>query len=210
MDITLQTQVIYIASIIGGIAFALSGFLAGIRKELDIMGLFVLAFLTANGGGILRDVLIDRVPTVLQSTEPFWLTAGVVIFAGFLRVHRFATLERRWLFVICDAVGLVAFGITGALIAIDENIHFFGILTLSFLTATGGGILRDVLVNNVPEVLHSGFYGSIAILLGLGIYFLHTSDLLNPLTLLLVFALSLSTRLTAYRFGWKLPKLKKL
>ena len=73
-----------------------------------------------------------------------------------------------------------------------------------------GGILRDVLVNNVPEVLHSGFYGSIAILLGFGIYLLHASDLLNPLSLLLAFVLSLSTRLTAYHFGWKLPKLRKI
>lgn len=210
MDITLQTQIIYIASTIGGIAFALSGFLAGIRKELDIMGLFVLAFLTANGGGIIRDMLIDRIPDVLNSTEPFWLVAGVVIFAGCLNLHHFATLERRWLFVICDAVGLVAFGITGALIAIEESIHFFGILTLSFLTATGGGILRDVLVNNIPEVLHSGFYGSIAILLGFGIYLLHATDLLNPLSLLLAFVLSLSTRLIAYHFGWKLPKLGKI
>lgn len=210
MDVTLQAQIINIASMIGGIAFALSGFLAGARKELDIMGLFILAFLTANGGGMVRDMLIDRVPTVLHSTEPFWLVAGVVFFAGCLKIHRFATLERRWLFVICDAIGLVAFGITGALIAIEVNIHFFGILTLSFLTATGGGILRDVIVNNVPEVLHSGFYGSVAILLGLGIYLLHASDLLSPISLLLVFVLALSMRLTAYHFAWKLPKLGQI
>lgn len=209
MELVLQTQSIYVASTIGSIAFALSGFLVGVRKELDVMGLFVLAFLTANGGGIVRDLLVDRLPSVLQNTEPFWLVAGVIIIAGSLKLHHFATLERRWLFVVCDAVGLVAFGITGALVAIEENIHFFGIVTLAFLTATGGAMLRDVLVNNVPEVLHSGFYGSIAILVGFGIYLLQASHLLNPLSLLLVFILALSTRLTAYHLGWRLPKLGK-
>lgn len=207
MEKAVQIQMMYIASTTGAVAFALSGFLAGARKNLDIMGIFILAFLTANGGGVLRDLLVDRSPTILLSTQPFWIAAGVTLTAWLLKLHRRAAIEERWLFIGCDAIGLVAFGITGALIAIEEQVHFFGFMTLSFLTATGGGILRDLLVGNVPVVLHSGFYGSVAILLSIGIYILHIVEILNPMTLLCIFLLSLSLRLVAYRFEWKLPKL---
>ena len=206
MEDVAQAQIMYIAATVGGIAFALSGFLVGARKNLDIMGIFILSFLAANGGGLIRDLLVDRSPVILLDNEPFLLTAGVVLVAGVCRLHRFAALEKSWLFVVCDAVGLVAFGITGALVAVDVKSHFFGFMTLSFLTATGGGILRDMLAGNVPEVMHSGFYGSVAILLGAAIFALHAGGLLNPFTLLCVFACALSLRLVAYRYGWKLPK----
>lgn len=207
MEEAVQTQMMYIASTTGAVAFALSGFLAGARKNLDIMGIFVLAFITANGGGMIRDLLVDRSPAILLSTQPFWIATSVTVTAWLLRLQRFETIEKRWLFIVCDAIGLVAFGITGALIAIEEQVHFFGFITLSFLTATGGGILRDLLVNTVPEVLHSGFYGSVAVLLGIGIYLLHMGAILTPVTLLGIFVVSLSLRLIAYRFEWKLPKL---
>lgn len=207
MEEAVQNQMMYIASTAGAIAFALSGFLAGAKKNLDMMGIFILAFLTANGGGVIRDMLVDRPMAILLSTEPFWIAAAVTLAGALLKLHQLKAIENRWLFVICDAIGLVAFGITGALIAIELEIHFFGLLTLSFLTATGGGILRDVLVNNVPEVLHSGFYGSVAILLGVGIYLLHGAGILNPLSLIGIFVFSLALRLVAYHFAWKLPRL---
>ena len=206
MEEIIQIQVMQLASTTGSIAFALSGFLLGARKNLDIMGIFIMAFLTANGGGVIRDLLVDRTPAILQSTEPFWIAGGVTIAAWIFKLQTLKTIERRWFFVICDAIGLVAFGITGALIAIEEEVHLFGFLTLSFLTATGGGILRDVLAGNVPEVLHSGFYGSVAILLSISIYVLYEIEYLNPLTLTCVFITSIFLRLVAYNFNWKLPR----
>ncbi|MFW0776502.1 MAG: trimeric intracellular cation channel family protein [Rickettsiales bacterium] len=206
MEDAIQNQIMYLASTIGGVAFALSGYLIGARKNLDIMGVFILAFLTANGGGILRDLLVDRTPVILLSTQPFWLATTVTLTAWLFKIQRLETIDRRWFFVICDAIGLVAFGITGALVAIEEQVHFFSFLTLSFLTATGGGMLRDLLVGNVPEVLHSGFYGSIAIFLSFSMYFLHIEQALNPITLLAVFIFSITLRLVAYRFKWRLPK----
>jgi uncharacterized membrane protein YeiH len=105
-------------------------------------------------------------------------------------------------------VGLAAFGITGALIGIEEGLHFFGVVTLSFLTATGGGIARDILVNEVPLVLHGDFYGSVALCLGVAVFMLHWAGLMNPLSLLLVFAAGLLLRLVAYTYKWELPKLR--
>jgi uncharacterized membrane protein YeiH len=202
-----QAEVMHVAAMVGGVAFALSGFLVGARKNLDIMGIFILAFLTANGGGLIRDLLVDRPPAILGSMEPFWIAAGVTGLSLLFRVHKLETVEKRWFFIVCDAVGLVAFSITGSLIAIEEQVHFFGFLTLSFLTATGGGILRDLLVGNIPEILHSGFYGSIAILLSVAIYAVYFSGLLNPYSLLLMFPAFLSLRLIAYHYAWRLPKI---
>lgn len=195
------------ASVIGSVAFALSGFLVGRRRNMDIMGIFILAFLTANGGGVLRDVLVDRTPAIMNNTLPFWLTAGTVLVAALLRIKPGTALEQGRVFIVSDAVGLAAFGITGALIGIENNLHFFGVVTLSFLTATGGGIIRDMLVNEVPLVLHGDFYGSVALLLGIAVYLLHGSGLMNPLSLMGVFIAGLLLRLVAYRYQWTLPKL---
>jgi uncharacterized membrane protein YeiH len=196
----------YFASLAGGIAFALSGFLAGTKKKLDWMGLFILSFLTANGGGILRDVLTDRTPVILLSNEPFLIALAVTVAGGLFKLQRYDAVENQWLFVICDAVGLVAFAITGALVALAINAPFFGFVTLAFLTAAGGAILRDILVNNVPEVLHSGFYGSIAILVAIAIYLLNMQSMLASASLLGVFAGSLILRLVAFHYRWNLPK----
>ena len=203
----MNSQIFEIAVIIGGLAFALSGVLVGIRKDLDVMGVFILAFLTANGGGVLRDLLIDRQPAILASLTPLWITSAVVAGAWLFRIQRGSTLERTWVFVVSDSVGLVVFSISGGLAGIEEGLHFFGVITLSFLTATGGGIVRDLLVNEVPLVLRADFYGSIALVLGVALYLLHLADAVNLLTLSVLFAAGLILRLTAYKYNWQLPKL---
>ncbi len=202
----MQSQSMYFASLIGGIAFALSGFIVGTKKELDWIGLFLLSFLTANGGGILRDILVNRMPVALSSNEPFIISLAITGFGLLFKLHRQAALESRWLFVLCDAIGLVAFAITGALVASVANAPFFGYIMLAFLTATGGAILRDILVNNVPEVLHSGFYGSIAVLVAAIIYLLDELDCATPTHLLIVAISGVLLRLLAYHHRWQLPK----
>jgi uncharacterized membrane protein YeiH len=196
------------ASIVGSVAFALSGFLVATRKQLDIMGIFILAFIVANGGGVVRDLLVDRTPAIMRGMLPFWLATGTVAFATVFRLHARRTVERNRLFILSDAIGLVAFGITGALVGIEEGLHFFGVVTLSFLTATGGGIARDALVNEVPLVLHDDFYGSVALALGIAVYALHWAGSINPASLIAVFISGLVLRLFAYRLGWRLPKLR--
>ena len=96
------------------IAFALSGFMAAARKKLDVMGIFILAFLTANGGGVVRDLLVGRTPAIMHSMLPFWLAAGTMMLAMAFRLQDRASMEHNQIFIISDSVGLVAFGITGA------------------------------------------------------------------------------------------------
>jgi len=202
----MQSQSMYMASLIGGIAFALSGFIVGSKKELDWIGLFLLSFLTANGGGIVRDILINRMPVALSSNEPFIISLAITGLGIVFKLHRRAAFEGRCLFVLCDAIGLVAFAITGALVASVSHAPVFGYIMLAFLTATGGAILRDILVNNVPEVLHTGFYGSIAILVATAIYILDEFNYASSIHLLIVGISGILLRLFAYHYRWRLPK----
>jgi uncharacterized membrane protein YeiH len=204
----MNDSIFTMASWFGSIAFALSGYLIGVRKNLDIMGIFIVALLTANGGGVLRDVLVGRLPSVLQSMSAFFLVAGVIMGATALRLYKKDNVERHSLFVISDSLGLVAFSLTGALLGIQDNLSVFGVMTLSFITATGGGILRDILLNEVPLVLKSDFYGSISILMAGVLYGLHAYGLMQPWITVLLFVLFLVLRVVAWKLSWGLPKIR--
>ncbi len=197
-----------IASWVGGIAFAISGFLVGVRKDLDVMGIFIVSMLTANGGGVVRDVLVGQTPRLLMDMSGFYLVLGVFIFAFLIKLQRHAHLEKNRLFVACDALGLAAFSVTGAMVGLEANLNIFGVMVLAFITASGGGIIRDLMVNEVPAVLSSDFYGSIAILLGAGIFALHHLGLDSNTNLTILFVVALGLRLVAYLKGWRLPRIK--
>ncbi|HYD17647.1 MAG TPA: trimeric intracellular cation channel family protein [Patescibacteria group bacterium] len=207
METDIYAQALWVSGLIGSIAFAISGFMAGARKGLDIMGVFILAFLTANGGGILRDVLTGAAPLVMKSAAPFWIAAGTVLACWIARLQKYRGIERNWLFIASDAIGLTAFAITGALTGVSLGLHFFAVLTLSLLTAVGGGIIRDLLVKEVPEVLHGGFYGSVALLAGCAVFALHEAVLASPVAITVTFCGGVALRLVAYKYAWRLPKI---
>ena len=199
-------DVFSIASFIGSVAFALSGFFAGVRHKLDFMGIFIVSMLTANGGGAIRDVLVGRTPNVLKDINAFYLVCAVIALAWVFKLYRFATLERSAWFVMSDAVGLVAFGLTGAIIGIEADLTIFGVMVLSFLTASGGGIIRDLMVNQVPSILNSDFYGSVAILIALSLYALEQFEMRSETNMIIVLLIALIIRLIAWRKAWQLPR----
>lgn len=195
-----------LADWVGSTAFVLSGIFIGIRKKLDIMGIFVVSMLTANGGGAVRDVLIGRTPQVFDNAYAFYLVVIAMIATSLFNLHRDVNLERRRWFILSDSIGLIAFSITGTLIALEYQLNFFAVVVLSFLTATGGGILRDVLVKEVPVVLQPGsFYGSVTIIVAIALYMLTHYGFLNNISVLMVFVLALILRLVAYFKHWQLP-----
>ena len=196
------------ASLLGGAAFSLSGFLVGVRKELDLMGVFILAFLTANGGGVIRDVLLGKTPYALTNMSGFIIVISTFLFGFILYKFKYLELERKRLFVLSDSIGLAAFSLTGALAGIEADLSIFGVVVLSFLTATGGGILRDTLVREIPSVFQSDFYGSVAVLVALAVYGLSFLGLNNDVNIFLVFSASLIIRLIALKMKWHLPRLK--
>lgn len=202
-----QPDLFALASLIGGLSFALSGFLIGVRKELDFMGIFIVSMLSSNGGGAVRDVLVGRLPEVLRDSSAFLIVLGVIAAALILRLHRRAWVRRSRVFVLCDSLGLTAFSVTGALVGLETGLGLFGVMVLAFITATGGGIIRDLMVNDVPAVLSSDFYGTIALLVGASLWLLNRLELDNSTTTSAAFVVALTLRLLAYRYGWRLPRL---
>ena len=201
MDIFLLTD------IIGIIAFSLSGFLVGVRNRLDLLGIVIAASLTALGGGILRDALLHRTPFAFSEYYPATTLVATIIIAFAFQSLRSDKIEHKWLFVVSDTIGLIAFSITGALLAIAADYNVFGIIILSFLTAVGGGVTRDIMINQVPSVLVSDFYGSIALIVGIMLAGLNYFDAMSDLAILAVGLASILLRLIAYKKKWQLPKI---
>jgi len=196
-----------IADIVGTIAFALSGFMVATRDRLDLLGIFIASFLTALGGGILRDTVADRTPFAFSHHTPTLLVILVILIAVVFKFYKKNRIENTKIFVISDSIGLVSFSITGALVGLMVDFNVFGVVMLALSTAVGGGIMRDMLLNRVPVVLTSELYGTIAIVIGFVIYILDILNEIHNRSLLLVFGVGLLIRLVAYYRKWSLPKL---
>ena len=196
-------------NIIGTAAFAFSGYLVGYEKRLDMMGVAIAALLTAVGGGMMRDALVSRIPQVFQHTG-----ALVVVFAT-LAVSWLLHLERRRkavltaAFITADAVGLAAFSITGAQVGLAMRLNLFGVVVLAFVTAVGGGMARDILVNQMPMILKTDLYGTVAIAIAALLYLFDKIGWNNAYTLNLLFAGGCLLRLAAYHLHWQLPGFQK-
>ncbi len=196
-----------IADIIGIICFALSGFLIAVHYKLDILGVFISSFLTALGGGMIRDVLADRTPYVFTTNLPVILIVATVLIALLFKLHKIDDLEGKTAFIISDAIGLVSFSITGSLIAIQNEFNFLGVLILAFLTAVGGGTIRDILINRVPSILVSEFYATVALIIASIVFVLELLEHRSLYSLTIVFIFGVALRLLAYYRNWHLPKL---
>ena len=196
------------AEYIGIIAFGISGFLVASKNNLDYLGIFISAFLTALGGGIIRDIIINKLPFSFTNTTPGVLVLAVFTLMLFFKLHKFSSLESKPLFIISDSIGLVSFSITGALIALEYKLNFTGVLALSFITAVGGGIARDVIINEVLFVFKTGFYGTVSLLIGLIIYLISLFFKINFFMLSFILIFGVFLRLLAYYKRWNIPRLK--
>ena len=201
-------NVLLILDIIGVLAFALTGLVEGVRKGADLFGIGFLAFVTAFGGGTVRDLLLDRRPFFWVENEFWlWLLIGIAILAPFILRSRFVELTSKtvkW----PDAVGLGAFSANGTLIALESGESVLVAALMGVVTAAIGGIIRDLLLNRVPQaIIDHEFYLVIALAGGLLI------SLLGFLGLTLAWAAVISailvtmTRMLAMTFGWRLPGL---
>jgi len=194
-----------IAEYIGIVAFTTSGFFVAARNKLDLLGVLIATFLTALGGGILRDLAVDKVPFTFSHNYPAIIVLSVMILLILFKFHRKNSIENKPLFILSDSIGLISFSISGALIAIEHNFNLTGVISLAFLTAVGGGIARDVIINEVPFVLKTGFYGIISLLIGLILYILNIFDYITFSTIFFLFIGSLGLRILAYYKHWSIP-----
>lgn len=198
-------MLLQIAEIIGIVAFTLSGFYIAIKHRLDMLGVFVISFITALGGGIIRDLIADRVPVTLTQTMPSFIVFITVVILIFIKFGKDSEPESKQIFIIVDAVGMVSFAISGAYAGLEKEFNLAGVTLLAFITAVGGGMIRDILLNEVPYILKGGFYGIIALGIGILMYLLQLIDNLNGFSVTSIFILSILLRVHAYKKGWSLP-----
>lgn len=194
-----------IAEYIGIVAFAMSGFFVAVRNKLDLLGVLVSTFLTAFGGGIIRDMIVDKTPYAFTHSLPAFIVLIIMICMILFKFHKSNSIENKSIFIISDSIGLVSFSITGAIIAIEAGFNLTGVLTLSFITAVGGGIARDIILNEVPFIFKTGFYGTVSLLVGFLLYLLHIFDSINIYTLLSIFIFSVILRVVGFYKKWSIP-----
>ena len=194
--------------IVGTFVFAISGAFRAIKHELDLLGLLVLATVTGVGGGILRDVLLGTTPPMAFQNEYYLL----VCIAGGVVAYAFpARIAARWRAVIVvDSLGLGVFAAIGAGKAAAAGLEPIGILMLATLTATGGGVIRDVLVREVPSILKSEFYASSALIGGGVFQLLYWLGLGEGVVIFATVSVTMLVRLLTLRLNIEWPHTKSL
>jgi uncharacterized membrane protein YeiH len=187
----------------GTFVFALSGGVAGVKHRLDIFGVLVLSFAAANAGGIARDVMIGATP-VAALTD--WRYVAVSLLAGLLTFYCYPFIDRlSGSVLIFDAAGLALFAVTGVTKALAYHLGPVAAALLGMLTGIGGGMIRDIMITEVPVVLRADLY-AVAALAGAAVvvigHLLHVSSAgATTVGALLCFGL----RFMAIRYGWRLP-----
>ena len=193
-----------VLDLFGVFVFALSGGFDGAKYKLDILGIMVLSIATGVGGGIMRDVLLGVNPPAAFTDETYLLTclsAGLVAFFFSSRVERHFEWVR-----IADAIGLGVFAAIGAAKAIDHGLGWVGVLMISAMTATGGGMIRDLLVREIPMILRADFYASAAIIGGGTMLLTHELGLSEALQISISASAAILARFAAMKWGLSLPK----
>jgi uncharacterized membrane protein YeiH len=194
--------------LLGVFVFALSGAVAGVKKHLDLFGVLVLSFAAATAGGILRDVIIGAIPPAAFRDLLYLaasVLAGLLIFFWFPRSRSERREKMNNLVLMFDAAGLALFAVTGAQKALGFRLHPVMSALMGMLTGIGGGMLRDLLINEIPVVLTSQFY-AVAALAGASLVVIGQTLKLPPAACAIFGAvLCFTLRVIAIRRGWNLP-----
>jgi uncharacterized membrane protein YeiH len=187
----------------GTFVFALSGALAGARRELDLFGVLVLSFAAGNSGGITRDLLIGAVPPGAVSD---WRYLGVSLLAGMITFYCSPLIVRMSNpILLFDAAGLALFAVTGSSKALAHGLNPVMATALGMVTGIGGGMVRDVLLAEIPTVLRAELYAVAALAAAAIVVIGHMLQLpIAPVTAVALISCFL-LRVMAIRRGWRLP-----
>ena len=195
-----------VLDLIGTFVFALSGAVAGVRERLDLFGVLVLSFAAASAGGVMRDLLIGAVPPAAISDWRYLavsLLAGLVVFFWYPISERIRNLRNHVL--VFDAAGLALFAVVGTQKALGYRLNPLMAALLGVLTGIGGGMLRDVLVAQIPTVLHAELYAVAALAGAIVVVVGHMLNFPPTAVAIAGAAVCLGIRLVAIRRGWHLP-----
>lgn len=197
-------MIILLMYLIAITAEAMTAALAAGRRDMDWIGVCIIACITALGGGSVRDVLLGHYPlTWVKHPEYLWMTAGAAIITALI-----APVMRRLhsLFLLLDAMGLVVFTVIGCQIGMEMELPITIVLLSGMITGCAGGVLRDVLCNDIPLLLRKEMYASVSMLTGaLYLGALHL-ELNENLAVLGPMAIGLCFRMLALRYNWQMPR----
>lgn len=203
-----QETLFLIFDLAGTFAFAMSGAFKAIRKKLDLLGILVLGFATAMGGGVVRDALLHRTPIAFTTNlyALFSLLGCLTscVWHSVAKGRKYLDEDRA--FLLLDALGLAVFAVIGASAGTAAGLKSWGVVVLAALTGAGGGAIRDLLVVEIPMVLHADFYATAALLGGFAFVLLPHAGLPPPAVSALAFLTTFLLRSAAIFLGWSLPK----
>lgn len=197
-------KIIYILDLIGTFTFAMSGALTAAHKKLDIFGALVIAFVTAVGGGTIRDMLLGNYP-VFWLNDIYYLvviTVAAVITILFLKKD----ITREKLFLALDAIGIGVFTIIGIQKALQFNLLPPFCILMGIVTAVVGGMFRDILCNKIPQILKTEIYASACLIGGIVYFILLKLGVNNGITILSTIILIIAIRLLSLKYNLSLPK----
>lgn len=183
---------------------AMTAALAAGRRNMDWFGVCLIACVTALGGGTMRDILLDHYPLVWVK-NPYVLL--LVCGAALATIPLARLVDRlKWPFLLLDALGLVVFTVIGCNIGIEAGVHPIIVIVAGMVTGTAGGVLRDVLCNDIPLIFQGELYATVSLITGV-IYFLGlTNGLPGDLMVLVAIAIGFTLRVLALVLKWEMPK----
>lgn len=209
----INTTLFFIMEIIGTIAFSCSGAMVAVRKKLDFLGIIVLGVITSVGGGMFRDILIGKNPPELFRNPVYVIVAVIAAIAMFFIVQS-QTLSHSFiqtkvydrLMNLLDAIGLGAFTVVGVNVAITSPYSHYVFLTifLGVITGVGGGLLRDIMVCEIPSILKEHIYAC-ASLVGALLYACSVYLKIPNIGIIVSALVVILIRVLARHYDWNLP-----
>lgn len=193
----------YALDVLGTIAFAVSGALVAINKKMDPFGVFIIAFVTAVGGGTLRDVLIGRQPVIWMNDITYIFLIGLSVIIAILFRKKLKYLHKS-LFLF-DTIGLGIFTITGTEIGINAHFHPVISIALGTMTACFGGVIRDILCNEVPILFRKEIYATACILGSIAFIVLSHFNVDQTIIYVSTSLIVIAIRLVAVKYHLSLP-----
>ena len=202
----MQMEFIYVLDIFGTFVFAVSGALVASDKKFDLFRVLIIAFVTAVGGGMLRDVLMDAHPINWIGDLNYLYTIFAAVILTFLFKSKIAYLSKT-LFLF-DTIGISVFTLLGLEKGLTFNLHPIIALIMGMISAVFGGVLRDVLTNKVPLIFEKEIYASACLVGGISYLILNHFKFPENIIFILSGAIIVVIRVVAVKFHLQLPKIK--
>ena len=195
----------YTIDVLGTIAFAISGVLVAMNKKMDLFGILIIAFVTAVGGGTLRDVLIGQTPVSWMKDMTFtYVILGSAVFAVLVRNK--INYLRTSLFLF-DTIGIGLYTVVGIEKGLSADLHPIICIALGTISACFGGVIRDILCNEIPVIFRKEIYATACILGGLTYFLIRKLPIENDFVFMIAGAVVILVRLLAVKFKISLPNI---